>query len=181
MDKLTDKQERFCREYVIDLNGTQAAIRAGYSENTANEQAAQLLAKLSIQSRIEELKAEIGKRLEITADMVVAELWALGVYNIKDFVKDDNTINKLSDMERDTLRPVVGIKVTEKTSTFITGDSETTITTDLKLADKRAALVDVGKHIGIFEKDNRQKVAPTNYDSLTDEDLIKLAEMQKKL
>lgn len=178
---LNDKQERFCREYVIDLNGNQAAIRAGYSEATAQEQSSRLLSNVKVESRIKELQQGIAKRLDITADMVVAELWALGVYNIKDFVKDDNTINKLSDMERDTLRPVVGIKVTEKTSNFVSGDSETTITTDLKLADKRAALVDVGKHIGIFEKDNRQKVAPTNFDNLTDEDLIKLAEMQKKI
>ena len=49
---MTDKQERFCEEYMIDLNATQAAIRAGYSPKTANEQGSQLLAKLSIQNRI---------------------------------------------------------------------------------------------------------------------------------
>jgi phage terminase small subunit len=51
MDKLTPKQLAFCQEYVVDKNGTQAAIRAGYSENSANEQAAQLLAKLSIKKK----------------------------------------------------------------------------------------------------------------------------------
>lgn len=51
----TDKMERFCQEYLIDLNATQAAIRAGYSENTANVQGSQLLAKLSIRKRIKEL------------------------------------------------------------------------------------------------------------------------------
>jgi phage terminase small subunit len=68
MSKLTKKQKAFCREYVVDYNGTQAAIRAGYSEKTANEQAAQLLAKLSIQDFVKELQNEQNERLQITAD-----------------------------------------------------------------------------------------------------------------
>ena len=55
---MTDKQARFCEEYMIDLNATQAAIRAGYSPKTANEQAARLLANVSIQNRIAQLQAE---------------------------------------------------------------------------------------------------------------------------
>jgi len=54
-DKLTPKQEMFCKEYLIDLNATQAAIRAGYSEKTANEQGTQNLVKLSIQDRVQQL------------------------------------------------------------------------------------------------------------------------------
>ncbi len=65
---LTPKQEKFCLEYVKDLNGTQAAIRAGYSEKTAKEQAAQNLTKLNIQERVEELKKKSEKRSEITMD-----------------------------------------------------------------------------------------------------------------
>lgn len=61
----------FCREYLVDLNGTQAAIRAGYSENTANEQAAQLLAKLSIKEYVQSLMDERAKRVDITADYVL--------------------------------------------------------------------------------------------------------------
>ena len=177
---LNEKQERFCKEYVIDLNGTQAAIRAGYSENTSQEQASRLLLNVMVQKRIEELKQGIGERLEITADMVVKELWALGVYNVKDFVKDDNTIAQLANLERDTVKPVTGIKVTEKTVHF-DGGQEITVTTELKLADKRAALVDVGRHIGIFEKDNKQKAAPADMSKLSDEDLLKLSELQNKI
>ena len=51
MGKLTDKQEMFCKEYLIDLNATQAAIRAGYSKKTANEQAGRLLVNVSVQSK----------------------------------------------------------------------------------------------------------------------------------
>jgi len=60
---LTDKQEMFCREYLIDLNATQAAIRAGYSVKTANRIAAQNLSKLDIQNRIAELSSTAGRNL----------------------------------------------------------------------------------------------------------------------
>ena len=73
MAKLTDKQEMFCKEYIIDLNATQAAIRAGYSEKTANEQGCQNLAKLNIQERIAELKEDREKRLVIDADWVLQQ------------------------------------------------------------------------------------------------------------
>ncbi len=64
--KLTAKQKRFCEEYVIDNNATQAAIRAGYSENTAKEQASQNLTKLNIQNYISELKNQIAEFLDIS-------------------------------------------------------------------------------------------------------------------
>lgn len=65
---MTDKQARFCEEYMIDLNATQAAIRAGYSPKTANEQAARLLANVSIQNRIAQLQAEQSRRTGVSAD-----------------------------------------------------------------------------------------------------------------
>ena len=74
MAELTPKQEMFCKEYIIDLNGTQAAIRAGYSEKTANEQAAQLLARLSIQEYVQSLMDKRSKKVEITADNVLQDI-----------------------------------------------------------------------------------------------------------
>ncbi len=70
---LTDKQEMFCKEYIIDFNATQAAIRAGYSEATANVIAAQNLSKLSIQTRIKELIEERNERVQIDADYVLRQ------------------------------------------------------------------------------------------------------------
>ena len=81
--ELTDRQARFCEEYLIDLNATQAAIRAGYSEKTAREQAAQNLSKLNIQEKIAELKAERSKRTEITQDSVIQELAAVARAEVK--------------------------------------------------------------------------------------------------
>ncbi len=71
---LTPKQARFVEEYLIDLNATQGAIRAGYSAKTANEQGAQLLAKLSIRGAVAEAQAIRSKRTEITQDEVIQGL-----------------------------------------------------------------------------------------------------------
>lgn len=69
--KLTPKQEMFCREYLVDLNGTQAAIRAGYSEKTAGQIAEQNLKKLEIQEYVQSLMDERKERVDITADYVL--------------------------------------------------------------------------------------------------------------
>lgn len=162
---LNDKQERFCREYVIDLNGTQAAIRAGYSENTANEQAGRLLVNVSIQERIAELKAEIGKRLDITADMVVQELAKIGFSNMNNYINNDFTFKSLDEITVDQSAAISSIEVSEFSGGKDNRASETKI--KFRLHDKRAALVDLGKHIGIFEKDNRQKSINLGLDSET--------------
>lgn len=70
MSGLTNKQASFCRQYVVDCNGTQAAIRAGYSERTANEQAAQLMAKPHINDEIARLQTEIAAAHGITIEKV---------------------------------------------------------------------------------------------------------------
>ena len=81
MTKLTDKQKVFCEQYLADMNATQAAVRAGYSEKTARQQAQRMLTKVDIQKEIQQLQAERSERCKITADEVVerlrsiAEMW----------------------------------------------------------------------------------------------------------
>jgi phage terminase small subunit len=74
---LTEKQKRFVAEYLIDLNATQAAIRAGYSPKTAKEIGAQNLTKLNIQNAIEAAQNKREQRTEITQDMVLQRWWAI--------------------------------------------------------------------------------------------------------
>lgn len=74
MSKLTEKQKRFCEEYLIDLNATQSAIRSGYSIKTARQIAQRMLTNVDIQSYIQELREQQSKRTEITADKVLEEL-----------------------------------------------------------------------------------------------------------
>lgn len=83
MAKLNDRQQRFVEEYLIDLNATQAAIRAGYSPKTAMEQGYQLLQKTSVSLEIAKQMAEQSKRTGINADRVIRELAKMGFADIE--------------------------------------------------------------------------------------------------
>lgn len=95
MAKLTAKQERFCEEYLVDLNATQAAIRAGYSEKTANRIASQNLSKLVIQEKIELLKQNLAENVEITPQTVVEEIAKIGFADISKYIKASDKIKAL--------------------------------------------------------------------------------------
>ena len=87
MAKLTAKQQRFCDEYLIDLNATQAAIRAGYSPKTAEQLAYQLLQKTSVQNHISELQKKREERTEITQDSVLHELALIAFAKASDYAR----------------------------------------------------------------------------------------------
>lgn len=169
MNELTPKIKRFCEEYITDLNGTQAAIRAGYSVKTANEQAAQLLAKLSVQNYLSELKLALSNKNEGLAQQVIDELKKIGFANIQDYLSEGNEIKDLTKIERDKASAVESIK---KTVTEFGGGSDSTgkkTSIQFKLYDKISALEKLGRHLGIFELDNQQK-APVINVNITDDD-----------
>lgn len=86
MTKLTDKQELFCREYLVDLNPTQAAIRAGYSQKTSEQLSYKLLQKTSVQNYIQELKQQRYERNKINADYVLKRLVEIDQMDIADIL-----------------------------------------------------------------------------------------------
>jgi phage terminase small subunit len=93
--KLTTKQEMFCKEYLIDLNGTQAAIRAGYSEDSARTEASRLLTNDNIQEYIAKLKSEREEKLEINAQWVLEQ--AVKVHNMT--IEDKDHTNALKSLD----------------------------------------------------------------------------------
>ena len=89
--KLTPKQRRFVNEYLIDLNATQAAIRAGYSKKTAQQIGAENLSKPVIQAEIQKRQTKLQNKLEITQERVLQELASIAFANGADFAKVVNT------------------------------------------------------------------------------------------
>lgn len=141
MAKLTAKQRRFCEEYLIDLNATQAAIRAGYSPKTARFIATENLTKPNIQSRIEKMMDERSRRTGITQDMVVHELGKIGFSIITDYLKIENNHVEFFDTDsipQDKLSAIAEIKETNNGISF-------------KLHDKLKALELLGRHLGMFK------------------------------
>lgn len=141
--KLTDKQQRFVDEYLIDLNATQAAIRAGYSVKTANEQGSQNLAKLSIQQAIAERMAERSRRTGVNQDRVVLELAKIAFVKMTDIVDSEGNIK--GDAAEDDLACIESVKY--KYSDTDTGYSEER---EVKIASKLKALELLGKHLGMW-------------------------------
>lgn len=140
---LTDKQEMFCREYLVDLNATQAAIRAGYSDKTANRIAAQLLSKLDIGKRIQELKSERGERLEVDADYVLKRLVEIDQMDVADILLSNCEIKPIKDWPKVWRITLSGIDVTE-----MAGDA-TGLLKKIKWPDKVKNLELLGKHISV--------------------------------
>jgi phage terminase small subunit len=165
---LTDKQRRFCEEYMIDLNATQAAIRAGYSEKTAAVIGAENLVKPNIQEFIQKCQKDRSERTEITADMVIKELAKVGFSNISDYLKVlDKSIEIGEDKEGNPITANVRdveIFLTEEVGrdkmAVVSEIKRTKDGVSLRLHDKVKALEDLGKHLGVFEKDNKQKSGP---------------------
>ncbi len=77
MSQLTTKQERFCQEYVVDFNATQAAIRAGYSQPTASQTASRLLTNVKVQSVLAEVQAEDAAKTQLTREFVIEGLMGI--------------------------------------------------------------------------------------------------------
>lgn len=146
MAKLTKKQQCFVDEYLIDLNATQAAIRAGYSVNTAQEQGYQLLQKTSVQTEINKAMAERSRRTGINQDRILIELAKIAFLNGGQLVNiDDATIKDNASPE--DLAAVASVKVKR----FPTKDGGEGIEREVKFYDKVKAAELLGKHLGMFK------------------------------
>ena len=141
--KLTEKQQLFVDEYLIDLNATQAAIRAGYSVKTANEQGSQNLAKLSIQQAIAEKMAERSRRTGVNQDRVVLELAKMAFVKMTDVVDSNGKIKE--NATDDDLACIESVKY--KHSDTETGYS---VEREVKIGSKLKALELLGKHLGMW-------------------------------
>lgn len=150
---LNERQRRFVDEYLIDLNATKAAIRAGYSAKTARQIGQQNLSKLDIQEAIAEAMKSREKRTEVSQDKVLRELAKIGFANMADYMKagaDGDPYLDFSKLTQDQAAALVEVTVED----FKDGrgeDARDVRRVKFKLADKRAALVDIGKHLGMFK------------------------------
>lgn len=146
-ENLTEKQKKFCEEYIIDFNATQAAIRAGYSEKTAKVIANENLTKPYIQIYIQCIIKKREQRTEITADMVVKELAKVAFLSVDEFMNDDGEIKRLYELSENAKGALssYGVKRVKMGDDFI----DVPI---FKMNDKIKSLELLGKHLGMFDR-----------------------------
>lgn len=142
--KLTKKQQLFVDEYLIDLNATQAAIRAGYSANSARDIGCENLTKPNIQQVIAEHMAERSKRTGVNQDRIVLELAKIAFVNMGDLIDLKNG-SILTTAKTDDLACIEGFKYKESDNDY--GGS---VEREVKFASKLRALELLGKHLGMW-------------------------------
>lgn len=159
---MTKKQKAFVEEYLIDLNATQAAIRAGYSPDTSNEQGARLLANVSVKDAIEKALAERSRRTGINQDLVIRELCRIARVNIMDIIDEDCEIR--SSATEDDLACIESVKVKASDNQFGSSTER-----EVKVASKLKALELLGKHLGMWnDKLNVNLNLPVFYEGEDD-------------
>lgn len=145
MVKLTEKQKRFAQEYLVDLNATAAAKRAGYSEKSASRIAVELLNKTQVSAEIQKQQAKRQKRTEITQEKVLQELAAIAFANGYDFAQV---------IKPGVVRVIPTEEIPQDKRKAVASIKETANGTEIKTYDKVRALELLGKHLGIFDSNN---------------------------
>lgn len=168
VESMTDKQKFFCIEYIIDMNGAQAAIRAGYSENAAKEIASENLTKPNIQLVIRALMKKREERTEITQDRVLEELAKIAFSDLNNFVEYGPSGVTLKDSST-----VDGTMVAE------VGQSK--FGKKIKLHDKMKALELLGRHLAMFvDRQQVEDITPGRAMNIEEmKRLIQLIEAEK--
>lgn len=148
--KLNEKQRQFAKEYLIDLNATQAAIRAGYSPKTAGVQGHELLKNPKIQEFIQQSINRVEKKLDISAERIMQEYARVAFADIRNYGEWDAT-------GRATMKPSVELSDDETAAiseitvtTTVRDDGNTAVVSKMKLADKLRALDGLSKIRGLF-------------------------------
>ncbi|MBV7434501.1 terminase small subunit [Cardiobacteriaceae bacterium TAE3-ERU3] len=145
MSRLTEKQRRFVAEYLIDLNATQAALRAGYSKKSAYSIGQENLKKPEIQNAISEAQEKRNSRINIDADYVLNRLIEVDQLDIADLLDDNNNLLPIKQWPKAWRTSISGFDVHE------IGNSEelATIVKKIKFPDKVKNLELLGKHVGV--------------------------------
>lgn len=149
---LSAKQARFVEEYLIDLNATQAAIRAGYSEKTANKQGSQLLGKTGISAAIADGQSLRSNRTGITQDRVLAELAKIGFSDLRMALTSEGGIIDTQDWDDDFAGAVASMEIVRRPSGEYDDEGKPIMAHVAKIRtwDKLSALEKLGKHLGMF-------------------------------
>lgn len=179
--EITRKQKRFVAEYIIDLNATQAAIRAGYAEKTAQEQSSRLLSNVIIQAEINEALRDRELRTQITADNVLIGLYKIAVADLSQAYNLDGSLKNIHDIPKEVRQAMAGIEVFEEFDGR--GDNRIKIgeTKKVKFWDKTRPYELLAKHLKLLT-DRIDLRTIGNIDDLTDtEKTALLTDLQARL
>lgn len=144
-NKLTPKQRLFVKEYLVDLNATQAAIRAGYSKKTAMQMGEENLRKPVIQASLQLKMAEREKKVDFSAEGTLRELKNIVHFNIKNIFDEHGKMKSIKELDDSTAAAIAGIEFTSK----MDGDDLVRVT-KIRLNDKNKAIDSAMRHFSLY-------------------------------
>lgn len=155
---MTEQRKRFADKYFETLNATKSAIYAGYSEQSATSQGSQLLNEPDVQEYLQAIRLEYQNKSGITKERLLEEYAKIAFFDIREIYDVDGGLIHVKQLDDKSAGAIASIKSTEEWGEddegrkIITGTNK-----EVKIFDKIRALQDLGKHLGLFEKDNDQK------------------------
>lgn len=172
--KMTPKQQLFVAEYLVDLNATQAAIRAGYSPKTAYSQGERLLKNVEVSSAIQAAMEKRVEKTEITAQRVLDEISKLSFSDIRKFFDENGNLLPVHMLSDDAAAAISSIEVVTK---VLPGrgegeSAEVEYIHKIKTWDKRGSLELLGRHLKLF----REQIDLNVLANVSDEELQRLEE-----
>lgn len=147
---LTEYQQRFVDEYMVDLNQGQAIIRAGFKGQaaSANTASCRMMQNVNVKAEVQRRIAERSERTQITADRVLRELALIGFYDIREIFDNQNNLKGIRELTGDSSRAIASIEI----EVDKIGTREISTTKKIKMHDKIRALQLIGSHIGMFKE-----------------------------
>lgn len=158
---MQDNHIKFCDKYFETLNGTQSAIYAGFSEDTAKQQAWQILQRDDVQEYLQKLRIEYADKAGVTKEKVMREVAKISFSDIRNYYTGDDKLKPITDLDDNEAAALASVKTYEEYSQHeVIG-----INKEIKLYDKLAGLEKLARMLGMYEKDNEQAAAriPTSF------------------
>lgn len=175
-DGLNDKQRLFCAEYIVDLNGSAAAIRAGYSAKTARAIAQELLVKPEVVAKVQALMDERANRTQVTADRVITEVARLGFADLRKLFDEHGGLLPVNQWPDDIAAAVASVEVDELFEGFGENRIQVGYTRKVKLWDKAKSLEMLGRHLKLWV-DRHEHTGPNGGPIATRNDGVDLKKL----
>ena len=147
---LTTYQQCFVNEYMVDLNQSQAILRAGFTgkPTSAKTAATRMMSNVHVKAEVTRRLAERSIRTQITADRVLVELAAIAFFDIRKIFNEKNELKKITELDDQTVKAIASVEIEVNNL----GHKVFSTTKKLKMNDKLRALQLVGNHIGMFKE-----------------------------
>ena len=172
--KLTAKQAKFIEEYLIDLNASAAAKRAGFSQKNSDIIGYQLLQKTTVQKALAIARQKLSAKAGVTQEMVIEGFRQIAQADLAECYNPDGTLKNIHDIPAEARQALAGVEVFEEHDGR--GENRTFVgyTKKIKMWDKVKALDSLAKHLGLYDADNKRKLY-LSVEEMSDEVLQNIA------